>query len=201
MLVTMHARACSLMNISVDNNGGQTDAILLDFSKAFDRVSHQHLCYKLHHYGIRGKLLDWAKQFLTGRSQCVIINGEQSDSTTVSSGVPQGTVLAPLLFLCCINDLPKNIQSTIRLYADDVILYTSINTTEDCDKLQRDLNILARWEEDWKMSFNLQKCEFLRMHKKNPIVVQYTLQDNAVHEVYNTCQISRCCNRFKTFVV
>ena len=110
------------MNISVDNNGGQTDAILLDFSKAFDRVSHQHLYYKLHHYGIRGKLLDWVKQFLTGRSQCVIINGEQSDSTTVSSGVPQGTVLVPLLFLCFINDLPKNVQSTVRLYADDVLL-------------------------------------------------------------------------------
>ena len=166
------------------NNGGQTDAILLDFSKAFDRVSHQYLYYKLHHYGIRGKLLDWVKQFLTGRSQCVIINGEQSDSTTVSSGVPQGTVLAPLLFLCFINDLPKNVQSTVRLYADDVILYTSINTTEDCDKLQRDLNILARRAEGWKMSFNLQKCEFLRItHKKNPIVVQYTLHDNAVHKV------------------
>ena len=79
------------------NNGGQTDAILLDFSKAFDRVSHQNLYYKLQHYGIQGKLLDWVKQFLTGRSQCVIINGKQSDSTTVSSGVPQGTVLAPLL--------------------------------------------------------------------------------------------------------
>ena len=104
-------------------------------------------------------------------SQCVIINGEQNDSTTVSSGVPQGTVLAPLLFLCFINDLPKNVQSTVRLYADDVILYTSINTTEDCDKLQRDLNILARWAGDWKMSFNLQKCEFLRItHMKNPIV-------------------------------
>ena len=80
------------------NNNGQTDAILLDFSKAFDRVSHQHLYYKLNHYGIRGKILDWLKQFLTGRSQCVIINGEQSDSTTVTSGVSQGTVLAPLLF-------------------------------------------------------------------------------------------------------
>ena len=166
------------------NNNGQTDAILLDFSKAFDRVSHQHLYYKLNHYGIRGKILDWLKQFLTGRSQCVIINGEQSDSTTVTSGVPQGTVLAPLLFLCFINDLPNNILSTVRLYADDVILYTAINTVEDCNKLQHDLNTLVRWAEDWKMSFNLQKCEFLRITlKKNPIAVQYTLHDYTIHEV------------------
>ena len=161
-------------------------------------MSHQHLYYKLNHYGIRGKILEWLKQFLTGRSQCVIIDGEQSDSTTVTSGVPQGTVLAPLLFLCFINDLPNNILSTVRLYADDVILYTAINTVEDCNKLQHDLNTLVedcnklqhdlntlvRWAEDWKMSFNLQKCEFLRITlKKNPIVVQYTLHDYTIHEV------------------
>ena len=126
------------------NNNGQTDAILLDFSKAFDKVLHQHLYHKLHHYGIQGNTLEWLKDFLTGRRQQVLVNGEQSDVTQVTSGVPQGTVLAPLLFLCFINDLTKNILSTVRLYADDVILYTPINSKEDCYQLQKDLTILER---------------------------------------------------------
>jgi len=74
-----------------------------DFSKAFDEMSHQHLYQKLHHYGIQGDTLTWLKDFLTGRRQQVLVNGEQSDTTEVTSGVPQGTVLTPLLFLCFIN--------------------------------------------------------------------------------------------------
>ena len=97
------------------NNGGQTDAILLDFSKAFDGVSDQHLYHKLQHYGLRGKILDWLKQFLSSKSQCVIINGERIDSTTVTSGMPQGTVLAPFLFLRFINVLPNSILSTVHV--------------------------------------------------------------------------------------
>ena len=169
------------------NNNGQTDAILLDFSKAFDKVSHQHLYHKLHHYGIRGNTLEWLKDFLTGRRQQVLVNGEQSDVSQVTSGVPQGTVLAPLLFLCFINDLPKNILSTVRLYADDVILYTPINSKEDCYQLQKDLTILERWENKWKMAFNVKKCEFIRItYKKKPIFYHYTLYDTVVQEVTHT---------------
>ena len=89
--------------------------------------------------------MKWLKDFLTKRRQQVSVNGEQSDATEVTSGVPQGTVLAPLLFLCFINDLPNNILSTVRLYADDVMLYASINSIEDCHQLQKDLAILERW--------------------------------------------------------
>ena len=106
--------------------GRQTDVVLLDFSKAFDRVPHHRLCYKLSRYGIRGNTLSWIKNFLSGRLQQVIINGHSSSYTKVISGVPQGTVLAPLLFLCYINDLPQNVISRVKLYADDVLLYTTI---------------------------------------------------------------------------
>jgi len=189
-----HGRSCETQLIlaindfaETLNNKGQTDLILLDFSKAFDKVSHEHLYHKLHHYGIRGNTLEWLKDFLTGRKQQVLVNGEQSDSTQVTSGVPQGTVLAPLLFLCFINDLPKNILSTVRIYADDVILYTPVNSIEDCYQLQNDLATLERWANQWKMTFNIQKCEFLRITlKKKPILHQYTLYDTVVQEVTQT---------------
>ena len=147
-------------------------------------MSHYHLFHKLHHYGIRGDILDWIKNFMVNRSQCVVVDGQQSDLTGVLSGVPQGTVLAPLLFLCFINDLPNRITSKIKLYADDVLLYTTIHSQDDCHRLQQDLNTLEQWAADWKMSFNLQKCEFLRItNKKHPILAQYTLQSKTIKEV------------------
>ena len=98
----------------------QTDVIILDFRKAFDKIPHHRLCLKLSHYGIRGGTLFWIENFLTGRSQQIIVNGCSSNPTNVMSGVPQETVLAPLLFLCYINNLPQNVSSRVRLYADDV---------------------------------------------------------------------------------
>ena len=91
----------------------------MDFSKAFDKVSHKKLCYKLSLYGIRGPILGWIEDFLSNRTQKVLVNGEKSDPVNVLSGVPQGTVLAPLLFLCYVNDLPSLVKSKIRMYADD----------------------------------------------------------------------------------
>ncbi|XP_065895940.1 uncharacterized protein [Dysidea avara] len=171
----------------ISSKAYRTLGLLRHFSKAFDKVSHQHLYHKLHHYGIRGNTLEWLKDFLTGRRQQVLVNGEQSDVSQVTSGVPQGTVLAPLLFLYFINDLPKNILSTVRLYVDDVILYIPINSKEDCYQLQKDLTILERWANKWKMAFNVKKCEFIRItYKKKPIFYHYTLYDTVVQEVTHT---------------
>ena len=105
--------------------GEQIDAILLDFSKAFDKVPHQRLAQKLSHYGIRGTLLNWIQSFLSDRSQRVLIDNHSSEPAPVTSGVPQGSVLGPLLFLLYINDLPERANSTTRLFADDSLLALS----------------------------------------------------------------------------
>ena len=104
----------------------QTDAVLLDFSKAFDKVPYQRLLLKLYHYGVRGPLLSWIESFFTGRSQKVLVERKSSSSVPVVLGVPQGTVLDPLLFLLYINDLPDRVASTTRLFADDSLLYRKI---------------------------------------------------------------------------
>ena len=110
---------------------------------------HQRLLLKLQHYGIRGQLLSWIGRFLTGRSQKVLVEGKTSSYVPVVSGVSQGTVLGPMLFLIYINDLPKNVTSTTRFFADDSLLYRRIRTTEDHRILQEDLNRLETWERDW----------------------------------------------------
>ena len=122
----------------------QIDAVILDFSKAFDKVSHRHLLLKLEHYGVRGPTLSWIGDFLTNRTQRVMIEGTLSEAATVTSGVPQGSVLGPLLFLCYINDLPACVSSHIRLFADDCLLYRTINAQHDTVILQEDLNILQQ---------------------------------------------------------
>ena len=120
----------------------QIDAILLDFFKAFDKVPHQRLLIKLEHYGVRGTTLQWIRSFLSDRTQRVVVEGKSSSSAPVTPGVPQGTVLGPLLFLAYINDLPSKINAMARLFADDCLLYRNIRTDEDAESLQDDLNKL-----------------------------------------------------------
>jgi hypothetical protein len=139
----------------------QVDVAVLDFSKAFDTVPHRRLLGKLSHYGIKGEILHWIEAFLTGREQRVVVDGHRSTPAEVLSGVPQGTVLGPLLFLLHINDLPSVVDSQVRLFADDCLMYRPIRSREDRVALQNDLNSLERWGDAWGMRFNAKKCQIM----------------------------------------
>ena len=148
----------------------QTDVIIIDFAKAFDKVPHRTLLYKLHYYGIRGSTHQWIASWLSERFQKVVlhVDGQASDPVPVLSGVPLGSVLGPFLFLIFINDLPDNIRSSVCLFADDCVLYRNIKTLTDCQILQDDLNSLGQWETDWQMKFNVAKCHSMRVTRHLP---------------------------------
>ena len=126
--------------------GKQTDLILLDFSKAFDKVNHLKLRNKLSLFTITGNTLKWIEAFLIGRSQTVVLEGESSKEVPVASGGSQGSVLGPLLFLLYINDLPENIKSKVRHFADDTAVYLTVSSAQDSQVLQSDLDTLQHWE-------------------------------------------------------
>ena len=166
------------------DRGGQTDTILLDYAKAFDKVPHQRLVMKLYYYGIRGRTLIWIQNFLANRTQQVAVEGEKSETADVTSGVPQGSVLGPTLFLVYINDIGDNITSKLRLFADDTILYRSIRNSTDTRILQEDLERLQAWEQQWQMEFNVNKCHVLSVtNKKKPHPPNYHLHGHRLEEV------------------
>ena len=133
------------------------DHIRFLFRKAFDKVSHQRLISKLQFYGIQGSTLISIKSWLTSRTRSVIIDGECSKSVDVTSGVPQGTVLGPLMFLLFINDTQHDLECTQRLFADDALLYHKITFHDDILALQRDLDKLGLLADRWQMLFNPSK--------------------------------------------
>ena len=111
---------------AVNRGDKQTDLIMIDFTKAFDKVPHRRLLHKLDYYGIRGSTHKWINSWISGRSQQVVLDSQAPDPVPVLSGVPQGSVLGPILFFIAINDLPDNIRSSVRLFADDCVLYRNI---------------------------------------------------------------------------
>ena len=131
---------------------------------------------KLKYYGINSTVIAWINSFLTSRTQSVTLEGFQSDHIAVTSGVPQGSVLGPILLLMYINDLPNEIKSSIRLFADDAIMYRRIFSQTDCTALQNDIHTLEKWEQKWIMTFNQAKCNTLSITRQRlPIRVQYTI--------------------------
>ncbi|KAK7103646.1 hypothetical protein V1264_018511 [Littorina saxatilis] len=163
------------------DNGKQTDIAILDFSKAFDTVPHPSLLYKLQSYGVKGNLHSWLQNFLTKRLMRVVVDGEESVEVPVDSGVPQGTVLGPVLFLCHINDLPASVKSQVRLFADDCLLYRTINSYSDHHILQADLKTLEEWANTWGMRFNAKKCYILSIRNKSSFF--YNLDNHILQKV------------------
>ena len=146
-------------------DGGVVDAIYFDFSKAFDTVPHRRLVKKLKAYGINGDVLEWITEFLHGRTQEVIVNGEKSVKAPVISGIPQGTVLGPVLFVVYINDLLENIKSDGLMFADDTKIFRPIATLDDALTLQNDINVLEEWTKSWLLRFHPDKCHVLTFGK------------------------------------
>ena len=152
---------------SVDE-GDAVDVVFLDLAKAFDKVPHQRLIKKLKIHGIEGDLLNWIVSWLTGRKQRVCFNGHLSRWRRVTSGVPQGSVLGPILFLIYINDLDGGIVNWILKFADDTKVFAKIRSADDASSLQRDLDRLVQWAREWQMMFNVKKCKVMHMGRKNP---------------------------------
>lgn len=157
------------------------DAIYLDFAKAFDKVPHQRLIHKLRSHGISGSLLTWISSWLYCRRQRVQISGAKSEWIRIASGVPQGSVLGPVLFLIYINDLgiDVNESTTILKFADDTKIYAACNNEDDHRLIQSDLSKLEMWAKDWQMEFNVKKCKTMHLGHSNSRL-QYWLGGNVL---------------------
>jgi hypothetical protein len=130
-------------------------------------VPHHRLFTKLKGYGISGNILEWIKNFLSERKQKVVLNGSNSKWTDVTSGIPQGSVLGPILFTIYINDLPDVAQNVAKLFADDTKLYAAVNNTNDEIKLQGDIDRLMQWSKEWLLTFNKSKCKHVHFGQPN----------------------------------
>ena len=149
------------------DQGYSVDVIYLDFQNTFDSVPHQRLLKKIYGYGIRGNLYSWIEDFLTYRRQRVVMNSAKSEWAIILSGIPQGSVLGPLLFLLYINDLPSVVQSHIKIFVDDTKLFSAIKDEYESEVLQNDLYLLDEWSRTWQMNFNITKRKVLHLGKKN----------------------------------
>lgn len=149
------------------DSGKEIRVIFCDISKAFDRVWHKGLLFKLKQLGISGNLLNWFENYLTGRVQRVVLNGSNSDWLPIEAGVPQGSILGPLLFLIFINDIVDEINSVIKLFADDTSLYLVVNKPDEAATiLNTDLEKISSWASMWLVTFNPQKTESLVISRK-----------------------------------
>ena len=157
------------------------DVIYTDFQKAFDSVPHSGLLQKLTSVGIKGKLHAWIQSFLSNRKQRVKIKGCTSEWMEVLSGVPQGSVLGPLLFIIYINDIVDTLGCHCYLYADDMKLYKIIQSNDDCISLQSDMDRVVEWSSDWKIKLNIAKCKVIRLNgNENMGMPVYSIGENSL---------------------
>ena len=148
------------------DSGNSLDLVYLDFEKAFDKVPYRRLSKKVEAHGIGGFVLQWIENWLSSRRQRVGINGVYSLWREVTSGVPQGSVLGPILFVIYINDLDSDLVSKIGKFADDTKMYKNVNCTEDAEILRNDLSVLDEWSKKWQMQLNVEKCVVMHMGRK-----------------------------------
>jgi hypothetical protein len=155
---------------TVVDSGEGFDVIYLDFAKAFDKVPTERLLRKVRAHGIRGQVLDWIRDWLTGRRQRVVLNGRFSSWADVLSGVPQGSVLGPLLFVIFINDMDSAVSQVdiLRKFADDTKIGQKVMDARDRHTLQTALDRLCEWADKWGMQFNVSKCKVMHMGRLNP---------------------------------
>jgi hypothetical protein len=174
------------VNKIIDSRG-QVDCIYLDLSKAFDSVSHRLLLHKLTTYGVGRALLAWIGSYLSNRRQRCNVGSQYSNWSKVTSGVPQGSILGPLLFLLYINDMPRAIASQdcyLALYADDAKLYRQIIDNDDTMDLQIELDHITEWSNTWELNFNSSKCKYMRISRKTlPIRTAYTMGQTRLERV------------------
>ena len=164
------------------DEGTPVDIIYMDFRKAFDSVPHQRLLKKIKAHGISGKLYKWIEQWLTGRKQRVVVKGQTSSWEDVMSGVPQGSVLGPLLFIIYINDIDSNIVSTLSKFADDCKIKYKVSTEEDTDTIQTDIDTLGDWSDKWQLVFHPDKCKTLHLGFNNK-QKQYYIKNQPIKSV------------------
>ena len=167
-----------------------TKLLFLDVSKAFDKVWHRGLVYKLNRLGVDDALLDFFQDYLTGRQQRVVLRGSKSSWLTIREGVPQGSILGPLLYLVYSNDLVEDIQTQIKLFADDTFLGTTADTATDCAaNLQPDIERITGWAKRWKVLLNATKTKFLTITRKKIEYAPLILDGRLVEEVKSHCHL------------
>ena len=166
------------------DEGRSIDCVYCDFKKAFDKVPHKRLLHKIEGYGIRGEILGWIRAFLSDRTQQVIVNGEASQCKDVTSGIPQGSILGPLLFVIFINDLPSQVKSDIFLFADDTKIFRTINSIGDKDTLQNDITTMVKWADTWQLEFHPDKCVSMSINYKGEQPRIYKMKETTMKQVH-----------------
>ena len=173
------------------SEGHNVDEILLDMSKAFDLVPHIRLIHKIRGYGASNELTVWLDDFLKNRSQRVVLADSILDWKAVLSGVPQGSVLGPLLFVLYIYDLPEVIGNNMKLYADDSKILAIVDTIVERKSLQEDLDAISVWVRDWKMKLNIAKSKVVHFGKSN-LKTKYQIQDECLkYKILETSESER----------
>ena len=165
------------------DSGYPVDVIYLDFQKAFDKVPHHRLLMKLQAHGIGDNVLHWIGNWLSGHKQRVILGGQVSDWCNILSGVPQGSVLGPLLFVIYINDIDEVVDSKLLKFADDTKIFNKVNLVEEVENLWTNLRSLVSWSKEWQMLFNLDKSKVMHLGFNNPHV-DYFMDAILMQEVH-----------------